>query len=97
MADCPYGSEAKPGADPGAKRWRIGFSQVTTTEPWRVLFNRQMRAEADKRERGTVLVIGGGWRNWMVVGAALAYRFRLKGLGERMMNKAFGYGFRRTA
>jgi ribose transport system substrate-binding protein len=27
-------------------RWRIGFSQVTTAEPWRVLFNREMRAEA---------------------------------------------------
>ncbi|WP_299978531.1 substrate-binding domain-containing protein [uncultured Pseudoteredinibacter sp.] len=28
--------------------YRIGFSQVTTTEPWRVLFNKQLRAEAKK-------------------------------------------------
>jgi ribose transport system substrate-binding protein len=27
-------------------QWRVGFSQVTTAEPWRVLFNREMRAEA---------------------------------------------------
>jgi ribose transport system substrate-binding protein len=30
----------------GGRRWRIGFSQVTTTEPWRVEFNKEMRAEA---------------------------------------------------
>ena len=32
----------------GADTWRIGFSQVTTAEPWRVLFNREMRAEAER-------------------------------------------------
>lgn len=31
-----------------AAQWRIGFSQVTTAEPWRVLFNKEMRAEAKK-------------------------------------------------
>ncbi len=30
------------------RQYRIGFSQVTTTEPWRVLFNRKMREEAAK-------------------------------------------------
>lgn len=29
-----------------AAHWRLGFSQVTTTEPWRVLFNRRMREAA---------------------------------------------------
>lgn len=38
----------KTGAAAGPKVRRIGFSQVTTTEPWRVLFNREMRAEAAK-------------------------------------------------
>ena len=32
----------------GERKYRIGFSQVTTAEPWRVLFNRQMREEAEK-------------------------------------------------
>ncbi len=38
---------------------RIGFSQATTTEPWRVLFNRQLRdaAEADPTVR---LLVGDG-------------------------------------
>ncbi|TAJ72685.1 MAG: sugar ABC transporter substrate-binding protein [Phenylobacterium sp.] len=31
-----------------AARWRLGFSQVTTTEPWRVLFSREMRDAAAK-------------------------------------------------
>lgn len=29
-----------------AKQYRIGFSQVTTAEPWRVLFNKQLRKAA---------------------------------------------------
>lgn len=41
------------------ERVRIGFSQVTTTEPWRVLFNREMRAEAAKHE-GIELIIADG-------------------------------------
>lgn len=35
------------GKEPAA-RWRLGFSQVTTTEPWRVLFSREMREAAVK-------------------------------------------------
>lgn len=34
--------------DQAQKKWRIGFSQSSTIEPWRVLFNREMRLEADK-------------------------------------------------
>src|SRR3954453_18214417 len=30
------------------KRYRFGFSQVTTVEPWRVQFNKDMRREAEK-------------------------------------------------
>ena len=30
------------------KQFVIGFSQVTTTEPWRLLFNKELRAEAAK-------------------------------------------------
>ena len=30
------------------KKFIIGFSQVTTAEPWRAVFNEQLRAEADK-------------------------------------------------
>ncbi len=40
-------------------KWRIGFSQVTTAEPWRVLFNREMRAEAAKYP-GLELLIADG-------------------------------------
>lgn len=35
-----------PGKD--KKSFVIGFSQVTTTEPWRILFNREVRKEASK-------------------------------------------------
>ena len=38
-AGCKKKSDAK---------WKIGFSQCTTTEPWRVLFNERMKAEAKK-------------------------------------------------
>ena len=29
-----------------AAKWKLGFSQVTTVEPWRVQFNKDMKAEA---------------------------------------------------
>ena len=32
----------------GSGRFVIGFSQATTTEPWRLLFNKELRAEAAK-------------------------------------------------
>ncbi|MGB0694343.1 MAG: substrate-binding domain-containing protein [Rhodospirillaceae bacterium] len=34
----------------------IGFSQATTTEPWRLLFNAELRAEAAKHDNVTLVV-----------------------------------------
>ena len=31
-----------------AAKWKVGFSQCTTIEPWRVQFNKDMQAEAKK-------------------------------------------------
>jgi ribose transport system substrate-binding protein len=31
-----------------AKKWTVGFSQATTAEPWRAVFNQQLEAEAKK-------------------------------------------------
>ncbi|NVK19146.1 MAG: substrate-binding domain-containing protein [Methylocystaceae bacterium] len=39
-----------------AERYIIGFSQATTTEPWRLLFNQLTRHEANKHENLTLLV-----------------------------------------
>ncbi len=39
--------------------YRIGFSQVTTTEPWRVLFNKQLRAEAKKHPNIQLFIADG--------------------------------------
>ena len=38
----------QPGQSRTKGRYVIGFSQVTTTEPWRLLFNKELRAEAAK-------------------------------------------------
>ncbi len=38
----------KPGQPGDKKQYVIGFSQATTTEPWRLLFNKELRAEAAK-------------------------------------------------
>jgi len=35
---------------PHTKKWKIGFSQCTVTEPWRVLFNQQLKEEAGKHD-----------------------------------------------
>jgi len=46
----------QPG-QPGTKdRYRIGFSQATTTEPWRLLFNRELRGEAAKHPEIELIV-----------------------------------------
>lgn len=37
-------------------RWRIAFSQCTTTEPWRVLFNARLRAEAAKHPEMKLII-----------------------------------------
>ena len=53
-------SEQKADNTPAAtKTIRIGFSQVTTAEPWRVLFNREMRQEAEKHTEIELVVADG--------------------------------------
>src|SRR5690242_9857900 len=43
----------------GAAKWRIGFSQVTTIEPWRVQFNKDIKAEAAKHPEVELLISDG--------------------------------------
>jgi ribose transport system substrate-binding protein len=40
-------------------KWRIGFSQVTTIEPWRVQFNKDIRVEAEKHPEVELLIADG--------------------------------------
>ncbi|WP_135077294.1 substrate-binding domain-containing protein [Terasakiella sp. SH-1] len=40
-------------------KYVIGFSQATTTEPWRILFNQELRSEAEKHKNLTLLVRNG--------------------------------------
>src|SRR4051812_37762724 len=47
---CPALAQAK---------WRIGFSQVTTIEPWRVQFNKDIKAEAAKHPEIELLISDG--------------------------------------
>jgi ribose transport system substrate-binding protein len=42
-----------------AQNIRIGFSQVTTTEPWRVLFNKQLRMAAAKMPDVQLMIADG--------------------------------------
>jgi len=42
------GPPGTPKPSPPAKKWHIGFSQCTATEPWRVLFNQLLEREAAK-------------------------------------------------
>ncbi len=58
LAACDATQEAANTATE-TKTIRIGFSQVTTAEPWRVLFNREMRQEAAKHV-GVELIIADG-------------------------------------
>lgn len=41
------------------KKFVIGFSQATTTEPWRLLFNKELRQEADKHLEISLIVRDG--------------------------------------
>jgi ribose transport system substrate-binding protein len=41
------------------QRYRFGFSQVTTVEPWRVQFNKDMRREAEKHSNLELLISDG--------------------------------------
>jgi ribose transport system substrate-binding protein len=42
-----------------AKKYRLGFSQVTTVEPWRVQFNKDMKREADKHPEVELIISDG--------------------------------------
>jgi ribose transport system substrate-binding protein len=51
-----------PGAWQGARaaaKWKVGFSQVTTIEPWRVQFNKDILAEAKKHPEVDLIVTDG--------------------------------------
>lgn len=47
---------AKPGQAGDKDIYQIGFSQATTTEPWRLLFNKELRAEAAKHPEIKLIV-----------------------------------------
>src|SRR5215213_8213220 len=42
-----------------AAKWKVGFSQVTTIEPWRVQFNKDIMAEAAKHPEVELLISDG--------------------------------------
>ncbi|WP_250516766.1 substrate-binding domain-containing protein [Caballeronia sp. INDeC2] len=44
------------------KKYRFGFSQVTTVEPWRVQFNKDMKAEAAKHPELELIIADAGDR-----------------------------------
>jgi ribose transport system substrate-binding protein len=52
----------KAWAQGSAKKYRFGFSQVTTLEPWRVQFNKDMKAEAAKHPNVELVIADGGDR-----------------------------------
>ncbi|RVA22010.1 sugar ABC transporter substrate-binding protein, partial [Mesorhizobium sp. M7D.F.Ca.US.004.03.1.1] len=41
------------------KKWKIGFSQVTTIEPWRAQFNKDILAEAAKHPEVELIITDG--------------------------------------
>jgi ribose transport system substrate-binding protein len=54
------GASTTPGTaatgDTGGKKRTIGFSQVTVAEPWRAVFNDQLKAEAAKHDEVTLIM-----------------------------------------
>ena len=50
-----------PGSPAGAqdKKWKIGFSQATTIEPWRAQFNKDIIAEAEKHPDVELIITDG--------------------------------------
>ena len=41
------------------KKWKIGFSQCTTIEPWRAQFNKDIIAEAAKHPEVELIITDG--------------------------------------
>lgn len=50
------GMPAANAAETAKKQYLFGFSQATTTEPWRILFNNNIRKEADRHPHVELLV-----------------------------------------
>src|SRR5579863_9068288 len=50
----PSGWEAR-----AAAKWKVGFSQCTTLEPWRVQFNKDIQAEAKNHPDIDLIVTDG--------------------------------------
>lgn len=48
-----------PRARAADAKWHIGFSQATTLEPWRVQFNKDLKAEAAKHPEAELLLADG--------------------------------------
>lgn len=46
----------RPGQSGKKERYVIGFSQATTTEPWRLLFNKELRAEVARHPEVELIV-----------------------------------------
>src|SRR5271169_822658 len=42
-----------------AAKWKVGFSQCTTLEPWRVQFNKDIEAEAKKQPDVDLIITDG--------------------------------------
>lgn len=55
----PEPQQQRPRQLPEAQPVVLGFSQATTTEPWRLLFNKELRAEADKYPQIQLIVRDG--------------------------------------
>ncbi|MBF0573027.1 MAG: substrate-binding domain-containing protein [Desulfamplus sp.] len=54
-----FGREENISFASDAKKYVVGFSQATITEPWRLLFNKELRIEADKYPEIELLVRDG--------------------------------------
>jgi ribose transport system substrate-binding protein len=50
---------AVPQVARAAAKWKIGFSQVTTIEPWRAQFNKDIKAEAAKHPEVELIITDG--------------------------------------
>jgi multiple sugar transport system substrate-binding protein len=55
----PEPQRPRPRQLPASRSLVLGFSQATTTEPWRLLFNKELRAEANKHPQVQLLVRDG--------------------------------------
>jgi multiple sugar transport system substrate-binding protein len=59
MGLAPEPAGPRPGSGRDKERLLIGFSQATTTEPWRLLFNKELREEAARHPEIELVVRDG--------------------------------------